>query len=85
VVENGGWHLSYFGDEKFIQNKLSNFAHQEYNNQQDLDLQRIKDCIENYTDVCKRGDFKMELVPLDQNTFLPRHYKMLLNADKWSK
>ena len=30
VIKNSGWHLSYFGDEKFIKNKLENFGHQEY-------------------------------------------------------
>jgi beta-1,4-mannosyl-glycoprotein beta-1,4-N-acetylglucosaminyltransferase len=29
ILEKGGWHLSYFGDERFIQNKMTQFAHQE--------------------------------------------------------
>jgi beta-1,4-mannosyl-glycoprotein beta-1,4-N-acetylglucosaminyltransferase len=31
ILEIGGWHLTFFGDPAFIQNKLINFAHQEYN------------------------------------------------------
>ena len=31
IINNGGWHLSYFGNEKFIKNKIENFGHQEYN------------------------------------------------------
>jgi beta-1,4-mannosyl-glycoprotein beta-1,4-N-acetylglucosaminyltransferase len=27
-----GWHLTYFGDDSFIKNKLMNFGHQELNN-----------------------------------------------------
>jgi beta-1,4-mannosyl-glycoprotein beta-1,4-N-acetylglucosaminyltransferase len=30
-VTNGGWHLSYWGDVKHIQEKLKSFAHQEVN------------------------------------------------------
>ncbi len=31
IIKNAGWHLSYFGDAKFISNKLQNFTHQEHN------------------------------------------------------
>jgi len=31
-IENGGWHLSYMGGIKKIQQKLASFAHQELNN-----------------------------------------------------
>lgn len=31
IIKTAGWHLSYFGNEKFIKNKLENFGHQEYN------------------------------------------------------
>jgi beta-1,4-mannosyl-glycoprotein beta-1,4-N-acetylglucosaminyltransferase len=31
VIEDGGWHLSYFGDAAFIKNKIENFSHQEVN------------------------------------------------------
>ena len=31
-IKNGGWHLSYFGDVNFIQNKYLNFAHVECGN-----------------------------------------------------
>jgi len=30
VLENGGWHLSFFGDRKFIDNKYDSFSHVEY-------------------------------------------------------
>jgi beta-1,4-mannosyl-glycoprotein beta-1,4-N-acetylglucosaminyltransferase len=31
VIQNGGWHLSYWGDVEHIQQKLASFAHQEFN------------------------------------------------------
>ena len=30
-IEDGGKHLSYFGDKEFIKNKIQNFSHQELN------------------------------------------------------
>jgi beta-1,4-mannosyl-glycoprotein beta-1,4-N-acetylglucosaminyltransferase len=29
IIENSGWHLSFFGNEKFIINKTKNYAHRE--------------------------------------------------------
>jgi hypothetical protein len=78
VVKNVGWHFSYFGDETFIQNKLANFAHQEFNNENDLCLERIQDCLKNSKDICHRHNFPIHVVPLEKNDFLPRYYKMLL-------
>lgn len=30
-IPRAGWHLSYFGDDRFVSNKIRNFAHQELN------------------------------------------------------
>lgn len=32
LIENGGWHFSYFGDVENIKHKIDSFSHQEYNN-----------------------------------------------------
>jgi hypothetical protein len=77
-IDNAGWHFSYFGDVHFIRNKLANFAHQELNNEADLDLMRIKDCIENAKDIARRADYRIDIIPIEQNPHLPRHYTMLL-------
>jgi len=39
----GGWHLSYFGDINFIKNKINNFAHQEFNNNNFTDIKKIEE------------------------------------------
>ena len=41
-ILSGGWHLSYFGDKYFIQNKIQNFSHQELNNNEYTDLEKIE-------------------------------------------
>ena len=57
-VYNGGWHLSYFMDPSLIQNKLKNFAHQEYNNDQWTNEDRIIDCMRKGMDPL--GRFQLE-------------------------
>ena len=37
-ILNGGWHLSFFGSLNFIKNKINNFSHQEYNNNEFTDF-----------------------------------------------
>lgn len=41
-IHNGGWHLTYFGNAENIQNKIKNFAHQEYNQEKFTDLSYIE-------------------------------------------
>ena len=47
TIPNAGWHLSYFGDEKFIKNKIENFSHQEYNIADFTNEDSILNCIKN--------------------------------------
>ncbi len=77
-VHNAGWHFSYFGDAKFIQNKLINAAHQEYNKSKFLNIDEIQECITSGKDICHRDGYTIHHIPLEKNTSLPRNYKMLL-------
>ena len=77
---NGGWHLSYFGNIEFIQNKLKNFAHQELNNNFYTDESHIKNSIKNNKDLFNRNYVPINYVPINTNTNLPPLYdKYLLN------
>jgi beta-1,4-mannosyl-glycoprotein beta-1,4-N-acetylglucosaminyltransferase len=73
-IENGGWHLSYFGDPHFIQNKLKQFAHQEFNNEKYTDLGEIQKRIQNKEDLFSRQNEKWIHLPIEQNNFLPPNY-----------
>jgi hypothetical protein len=79
IIENGGWHFSYFGDERFIQNKLMNASHQDYNKPHITDLNKIKKCIEERKDIFQRERIQFNHVPIDKNIFLPVNYDILLN------
>lgn len=73
-IENGGWHLSYFGDAVFIQNKLKEFAHQEFNHEKYTDVGEIQKRIQNKEDLFSRQHEKWIHLPVQQNNFLPPNY-----------
>ena len=76
AINSGGWHLSYFGDQKFIANKIKNFAHQEYNSEkytsEDLIAERLKNGINLF------DDRKLDHIPFEENQNLPPHYELLI-------
>lgn len=77
IIENGGWHFSYLGDEDFIENKLASFSHLEYNIPPYNDKDYIKKQIE--SGVSLWGDSQFEFVPID-DTF-PKY--LLDNQNKF--
>ena len=77
-ILNGGWHLSYFGDKYFIQNKIQNFSHQELNNSEYTDLEKIEKRIKNSRDLYDR-DFNIINIKIEDNTYLPIDYDKYLN------
>jgi beta-1,4-mannosyl-glycoprotein beta-1,4-N-acetylglucosaminyltransferase len=76
-IKNGGWHLSYFGDSNFISNKLKEFSHQEFNNENFTSSKIIQDRIENNKDLFNRKT-NMKHIPLDKNNNLPPKYDIYL-------
>ena len=78
VIQNGGWHLSFFGDEHFIKNKLNNFSHQEYNNNKYNDLEDIKYKITNKKDLFYPDRDIIEDIKIKDNSYLPHNYERLL-------
>lgn len=65
-IKNGGWHLTYFGDASAIQNKIMNFAHQEYNRDQFTDLNYIENQVKNGEELYGRP---FPMVRIKANTF----------------
>lgn len=77
-ISNGGWHLSYFGDKYFIQNKLRNFSHQEFNVEQYTDVDKIEKRMQSHNDLFDR-DLKFEKIKIEDNTYLPVDYATYLS------
>ena len=49
--------MSYFGDEYFIQNKILNFSHQEFNNETFTNIDTIKNKINSSKDLFGRENY----------------------------
>ena len=77
AIPKGGWHLSYFGDSRFISNKIKNFAHQEYNSNEYTEIDAIEHRIKNKIDIYNRN---IEIISLKyhENTYLPKNYSFFL-------
>ena len=77
IISNGGWHLSYFGDKYFIQNKIQNFSHQELNTEEYTNLDKIEERTKSSKDLYGR-DINPEYVNIKDNTYLPPEYHKYL-------
>ena len=84
-LTRGGWHFSYFGDAKFIINKIRQFSHQEFNKAEYTNPEKIAQRIKNCTDLFNRdggqnfkGPHGFHHCPVAKNNYLPKNYKMLL-------
>lgn len=76
-IERGGWHLSCFGDAHFIQNKLKEFSHQEFNQDRYTDIHEIQKKIDSKGDLFSRNHEKWIHIPIEQNKFLPPRWETL--------
>lgn len=73
---DGGWHLSYFGDEDFIKNKIKNFSHQELNNNNVIN--NISTRIKNSEDLFGNITNKFSIIDINENDNLPPKYDIYL-------
>lgn len=78
IIPKGGWHLSYFGDKFFIKNKIETFSHQEFNNEEFTNLNKIEERITNFNDLYNREGDKIYKIPINQNNYLPPNYDLYL-------
>ncbi len=62
-VRNAGWHFSWIGDLKSAEEKLSAFAHAEYDTAEVAAA--LKGRMERLVDFAGRSDVKFEIVPID--------------------
>jgi hypothetical protein len=69
IKNNGGWHLSYFGNRKFIENKIKNFSHAEFDNEEIIN--NIDDKIARHIDLYGRKDTEILYIKKSDNTYLP--------------
>jgi len=76
AIPYGGWHLSYFGDIDFIIKKIQSFAHQEYNNDNYLNKEKLKNAIEKGINFI--GGLDLQYIKIKDNVNLPPKYDIYL-------
>ena len=74
-----GWHLSYFGGAEFIQNKIMNYSHQEYNSDIYTNLQKIDEDINTKTDMFGLNDILS--IPISENDSLPPMHEIFFGPN----
>lgn len=77
-ILRGGWHLSYFGDTRFIQNKIQNFSHQELNTDSFVDLEKIESRMQSRSDLYDRKGNGITKIAIKDNQYLPPQYEEYL-------
>jgi hypothetical protein len=80
IVENGGWHFSYFGTSESIKNKLSSFSHQEFNTDFISNQSYIEYCIKNKKSIFQREFDKIVYMPINENNNLPPYYDIFFET-----
>jgi beta-1,4-mannosyl-glycoprotein beta-1,4-N-acetylglucosaminyltransferase len=83
LIPKGGWHLSYFCDEEHIKSKIMDFSHQEFNQNEFTNVDKIAERIKNGTDLFDRAEIKMTTVLIEDNTYLPPSYAKLIALIKY--
>jgi beta-1,4-mannosyl-glycoprotein beta-1,4-N-acetylglucosaminyltransferase len=78
IIQNGGWHLSYFGSIDFIIKKIESFSHQEYNNQSYLNKTQLMDKIKNGVNFL--NNTSLVYIPIEENRNLPYKYDEYLTS-----
>ena len=76
IIKNGGWHFSYFGDVKFIKNKLLNFSHQEFNTEKYINDDRILKYMKEGKDL-HDDNITYNYIDVKDNQYLPENFEDL--------
>jgi len=71
IIKNGGWHFSYLGGVKAIQQKIYSYAHTELNREEFTNAKHITACMNKPCDLFGRSQHKYKFVPLDDS--FPKH------------
>lgn len=76
-IQNGGWHLTYFGGVEMITRKIEGFSHQELNRPEFKSETHILNAIKNGDDLFNRPSIT-EHIEIEENTNLPKHIDILI-------
>lgn len=79
IIENGGWHFSYLGDQDFISNKIREFSHHEYDHPDYTNPATIRERLSALADpFAREGE---ELIRVDLDDTFPK--TVLAHPDRY--
>ncbi len=78
VIEKGGWHLSYFGNVEYIQNKIIHFSHQELNQPLFRNEKWIMERVKNQEDLFGIAYKPFLKINISENDYLPPEKEIFL-------
>jgi len=79
-LQNAGWHFSYLGGAEAVKYKIESFAHQEFNREEFVNIDKIKKCLAEQRDILGRAN-DYEKVEIDES--YPNYLRE--NIDKFKK
>lgn len=82
ILEKSGWHFSYFGNVDFIIDKIKQSADQRFNTSEFLNRETILRKLKNGEDLFQRSHESFQIVPIEENTYLPDGYEFLIEVTK---
>jgi beta-1,4-mannosyl-glycoprotein beta-1,4-N-acetylglucosaminyltransferase len=82
ILEKSGWHFSYFGNVDFIIDKIKQSADQTFNTSEFLNRENILKKLKNGEDLFGRNYDNFRIIPIEQNTYLPDGYELLIELTK---
>ena len=78
IIRDAGWHMSFFGNERFIINKTKNYAHIETTDTfEDDDIDRVREIVNKGVDFACCNINIFERVPQTENSRLPPRLDIL--------
>ncbi len=78
IIKKGGWHLSYFGNTSYIQNKILHFSHQELNHPRFRDEKWIEERVKNQEDLFGTAFQPFLKININENDYLPPQKEIFL-------
>jgi beta-1,4-mannosyl-glycoprotein beta-1,4-N-acetylglucosaminyltransferase len=66
IILNGGWHFSFLKKPNLIQKKIESFAHQEFNDQKFIDIDKIQERVGSLKDIFDR-EYVYKKIELDNS------------------
>lgn len=80
TILNAGWHLSFFGDSTCIQNKMTNYSHQEFYGEFYRSIENIEYRLKNSIDPYGRNHSILDKIMISDNEYLPPMYTKYLHG-----